>query len=149
MYSLHGFLHGIKWIMFHGHLDCFQQPRLRGRPETKPGDHGTMGISMPSIYYIFIMCEEPPPLMSWIYIAFGWGPRQIWLHTTLEGPWSHYMILEVFWDNLWTLLLGSHNILFTALGSCVKSPLSFVHRYVQLGCLGGKVSSFANYLGWK
>ena len=24
MYSLHDFLHGIKWIMFHGHLDYFQ-----------------------------------------------------------------------------------------------------------------------------
>ena len=42
MQSLHGFLHGIEWIMFHGHLDCFQKPPLGGRPNTKPlGDHGT------------------------------------------------------------------------------------------------------------
>ena len=27
--------------MFHGHLDYFQEPPLAGRPNTKPGDHGT------------------------------------------------------------------------------------------------------------
>ena len=32
------------------------------------------------------------------------------------------MILEVSWDNLSTLLLGFHNFMVTALGSCVKSP---------------------------
>ena len=35
------FLYGVKWIMFHGHLDCFFKPPLQGRPNTKPGDHGT------------------------------------------------------------------------------------------------------------
>ena len=47
----------------------------------------------------FIMCEDPH---EWkiIEIAFGWGSGQIYLHTTLEGPWPHYMILEVSWDGL-------------------------------------------------
>jgi hypothetical protein len=31
------------------------------------------------------------------------------------------MILEVIWDGLWTLLLGSHNLMGTALGSCVTA----------------------------
>jgi hypothetical protein len=39
--SLQGFLHGIEWIMFHGHLDYFQKPPFGGRPNTKPGDHRT------------------------------------------------------------------------------------------------------------
>ena len=40
--TLHAFIHGIEWIMFHGHLDYFQNPPLGGRPNTKPsGDHGT------------------------------------------------------------------------------------------------------------
>jgi hypothetical protein len=39
--SLHGFLHGMEWIMFHGHLDYFRNPPLGGRPHTKPGDHDT------------------------------------------------------------------------------------------------------------
>ena len=28
--------------VFHGHLDYFQEPPLGGRPNTKPGDHGTL-----------------------------------------------------------------------------------------------------------
>ena len=39
-------------------------------------------------------------------MTFGWGPRHIWLHATLEETWSHYMILEVCWDGLWTLSFG-------------------------------------------
>ena len=38
--GMDGFLHGITWIMFHGHLDCFQEPLLGGRPNIKSGDHG-------------------------------------------------------------------------------------------------------------
>jgi hypothetical protein len=35
----------------------------------------------------------------------------MWLHTTLEGPWPHYMMLEVLWDNgLWTLSFGALTI---------------------------------------
>jgi len=41
MYNLYGFLHGIKWIMFHAHLEYFQKPPLEGSPNTKPGDPGT------------------------------------------------------------------------------------------------------------
>ena len=44
MWSLHGFIHGIKWIVFHGHLDHFQKPPLGGRPHIKLGDHGTPNI---------------------------------------------------------------------------------------------------------
>jgi hypothetical protein len=39
-------------------------------------------------------------------IAFSWGPDPIWLHTTLEDMWPHYMILDVCWDGLWTLSFG-------------------------------------------
>ena len=35
------------------------------------------------------------------------------------------MILHVSWDGLWTLSLGSHRFMVTALGSCVKWPLDF------------------------
>ena len=44
--------------------------------------------------FCFIMCEDPRE-QKFIAIAFGWGPGQIWLHTTLEDPWPHCMILEV------------------------------------------------------
>ena len=43
MQSLHGFLHGIEWIMFHGHLEYFQKLFFGGKPSTKlVGDHGTL-----------------------------------------------------------------------------------------------------------
>ena len=44
MQSLHRFLHGIEWIMVHGHLDYVQKPPLEGRPNTKLGDHGTPNV---------------------------------------------------------------------------------------------------------
>ena len=55
--------------------------------------------------FYFIMCEAPH---EWKFneIAFGWGSGHIRLHTTLEDPWPHYMILEVSWDGLWTLSFG-------------------------------------------
>jgi len=55
--------------------------------------------------FYFIMCEDPHE-SKFIEIAFGWGPGHEWLHTTLEGLWPHYMILEVCWDGIWTLSFG-------------------------------------------
>jgi hypothetical protein len=52
--------------MFHGHLDYFQKPSLRGRPNTKSlGDHGTPNVHNHwLIYFIFIMCEDPHRIES-------------------------------------------------------------------------------------
>jgi hypothetical protein len=44
MYSPHGFLHGIVWLMLHGHLEYFRKLVLGGRPNTKPRDHGTSNV---------------------------------------------------------------------------------------------------------
>ena len=115
MWSLHGFLRGIEWIMFHGHLDYFQKPPLGGRPNTKPGDHGT-----PNTHNRwFILCYHVwRP--TWIEIHWDsiWlRADHIWLHTTLESPWPHYMILEVCWDGLWTLSFGLSQFHDRALGS--------------------------------
>jgi hypothetical protein len=41
-----------------GHLDYFQEPLLGGRPNTKPGDHGTPKAHNRLFIYI-IMCENP------------------------------------------------------------------------------------------
>jgi hypothetical protein len=85
-------------LCFHGPLDYFQKPLLGGRLNTKLGDHDT-----------------PNPHNRWFILFYHvWGAvwieihwNSIWLraqsHTTLEGPWPHYMILEVSWDNLWAL----------------------------------------------
>ena len=90
--------------MFHGHLDYFQRPPLGGRFDTKPGDHGTLNAH--NRWFILFYHVWGSVWMSFIEIAFGWGPSHIWLHTTLEDSWPHCMILEVFWDGLWTLSFG-------------------------------------------
>ena len=77
--------------MFHGHLDYFQKPPLGGRPNTKPGDHGTPNAH--NRWFILFYHVWGP---AWIEIHWN----SIWLrarsHTTshFEGPWSHYLILE-------------------------------------------------------
>jgi hypothetical protein len=52
-----------------------------------------------------------------LYIYHVWGPgwieihwNSIWLHTTHEGLWPHYMILEVSWDSLSTLSFGVRSV---------------------------------------
>ena len=63
--SLRGFLHGIEWIVFHGHLDCFQKPLLGGRPNTKPVTKCTSSTLIGGKGRV--------------------GPSSL-LHTMLEGP---------------------------------------------------------------
>jgi hypothetical protein len=88
----------VTWIIF-------KQPPLRGKPNTKPEDHGTLNAHNHWSSLFYHVCGP-----TWINIhwkAFGWGPGHTRLHTTLEGPWPHCMILEVCWDDiLWTLSFG-------------------------------------------
>jgi hypothetical protein len=96
MYSLHGFLHNIEWIMLHGHLDYFWKLLLEGRSNTKLGDHGTPNVD--NRWFILFYHVWGHAWIELIEIAFGWGPNHIWLHTTLEGLWPHY----IFWRCLGT-----------------------------------------------
>jgi hypothetical protein len=78
--------------MFHGHLDCFQKSFLGIRPNTKPKDHD---VPKSHNRWINIIYHVWP-----LWIEIHWNSiwlkaRYIWLHTTLEGPWPHYMIMEV------------------------------------------------------
>ena len=73
------------------------------------------------------LTQNRETMALWMFTTFGyfllyhmWGPawieihwnniwlraRYMWLHTTLEGPWPHYMILEVCWNGLWTRSFG-------------------------------------------
>ena len=85
----------VTWTIF--------KPPLGGRFNTKPGDHGTPNAHKPLIY--FILCYHVWGL-AWIEIHWNniWlRAKHIWLHTTLEVLWPHYMILDVSWDDLWAL----------------------------------------------
>jgi hypothetical protein len=104
----------VTWIIF-------QQPPLGGRPNTKPGDHGT-----PNAHILW-----------WITFYQAWGPawikihwNSIWLRVRSHMA-SHYTrgsvtTLHGFLKCLGTAFghfcLGSHNFMVTALGSCVKWP---------------------------
>ena len=90
--------------MVHGFLDYFQKPPLGGGLNIKLGDHGTLNAHNRCLFY-FIMCEELHE-KRFIERTVGWGLGHIWFHITLEDPWPYHMMLEVPWDNLWTLSFG-------------------------------------------
>jgi hypothetical protein len=91
MQSLHGFLHGIEWIMFHGHLYYFQTPSLGGRFNTRPGDHGT-----PNAHnrWVILFCH----VWGHAFIGIHWNI--IWLrvrsHMTSHYTWGYMTILHDF-----------------------------------------------------
>ena len=104
----HGFLHGIKWIMFHGHLDYFQKAPIGGRPNTKPRDRGT-----------------PSAHNCWFILFYHvWGPHMnrhywnsIWLRA-LSDMTSHYT-----WRSVTTL----HDF-----GSVLGRPLDIFFRALTI-----------------
>ena len=58
MYSLHGFLHGTEWIVFHGHLDYVKTHLLE---EGLTQNRMTMAFRTLTTFdiFYFIMCEDP------------------------------------------------------------------------------------------
>ena len=84
----------------------FRKPPLRGRPNKRPGDHGTPDAHNRCLILSNFIMHEDPLEYKLIEIAFGWGPGHLWPHTRLEGPWPYYMILEVCWDSRGTLCFG-------------------------------------------
>ena len=97
-------LHGIKWIIFYGHLDYFRKAPLGGRPSTKPGDHGTLNAH--NRWFILFYRVWGP---TWIETRWN----NIWLraqsHMTSHYTWGSVTTLhnlEVCWDGLWTLSFG-------------------------------------------
>ena len=106
MWCLHGFLptwhrmdhvSWVTWIIFKNHF--LEVGIVQNRETMAFYTVAAVGL------FCFIVCEDP---REWKFIvrAFGWGPGHVWLHTTFEGPWPHYMTLEVCWDALWTLFFG-------------------------------------------
>ena len=95
--ALNGSCFMVTWIIFKNHL---LEVGLTQIQETM----ALRALTTIGLFYL-IMCEDTHE-EELIEIAFGWGHDHIWLHTTLEGPWPYYMIVEVCWDGLWTLSFG-------------------------------------------
>ena len=66
--------------MFHGHLDYFQKPHVGGRPNTKPGDHGTLNTRK-HWFILFYHVWGP----AWIDVHWN----SIWLRASRSHTRSH------------------------------------------------------------
>ena len=108
----------------------FQKPPLGGRPNTKPGDHGTLNAHN---LWFFLLYHMWGP--AWIEIHWNniWlRAPYMWLHTTLEGPWPHYMTLEVCWNGLWTRSFGLSQ--FHGHGSWLVCKMAFISYEPKMVC---------------
>jgi hypothetical protein len=79
------------WIIFKNHL-------LEVGLTQKSGNRDILNAHN---RWFILCCHVWGP--TWIEIHWNsirLRPNHIWLHTTLEDPWPHYMILEVSWENL-------------------------------------------------
>ena len=110
--TLHGFLHGIQWIMFHGRLDCYQKPPLGGRPNTKSGDHDTQNAH--NCWFILLYHARRP---AWIEIHWN----SIWSRVRSYDFTLHLRVRDhTTWVWGWVgtafghFLSGSHNFMVTA-----------------------------------
>jgi hypothetical protein len=102
-----GFSFTATWIIFKNHL--LEVGLIQNRE--------TMALRMLTIVDLFysIMCEDPCG-NKLIELAFGRGPDHIRLHTTLDGPWPHYMMSEVCWGRtldtfVWALTISWSRLL--------------------------------------
>ena len=136
MQCLHGFLRGIKWIMFHGHLDYFQKPLLGGRSNTKPGDHGTLNPH--NCWFILFYHVWIP---AWIEI--NWN--SIWLracHMASHYTWGSVTTLDGFGGVLGRPLdtfLWALTISWSRLLAHVWSGL-YICMYMTTFLLHGKIN---------
>ena len=119
------------WITFKNHL-------VESSLTTKTKRPWHSEIPQPFIHYILSCVRTPHMNIISIEIAFGWRLSHIWLHSTLEGPWFHYIhdFGGVLGQPLDHVLLGCHNFMVTALGSCVSGgplfPFWFRLFYLSL-----------------
>ena len=108
--------------MFYGHVDSSQKPPLGGRPDAKPEDHGT-----PNAYHCWLVLFYYVSGPAWIEIQWN----NIWLRGPVTYDFTLHLRIRDHTTWLWRcvgtvfghFLLGSHNFMVIALGSCVKWPL--------------------------
>ena len=70
--------------MFHGHLDYLKKKHLLEVGLTQNRENMALRMLTTINLSYFNMCEDPHE-WKFIEIGCGWGPRHIWLHTSLEG----------------------------------------------------------------
>jgi hypothetical protein len=91
----------VTWTILKNHL-------FGGRPNTKPGDHGTPHAR--NYWFILLYHVRGPAWIEIHWISMWLRVRSHMASHTLQGSWPHYMILEVCWDGLWTLFFWALTI---------------------------------------
>jgi hypothetical protein len=99
-------------------LGFFPKPPLRCRPNTKPGDYGTLNAHN-RWFILFYHVWKP----TWIKIHWNSIGMRAWSHMTSHYTWGSVTTLLDFGDVLARLSFELHNFMVTALGSCVGWPL--------------------------
>ena len=100
--------------MGHGNLDYFWKPPLKGRPSTKPGDHGTPNAH--NHWFILFYHVWGP---AWIEIHWNSIWLRAWSHMASHYTWGSVTILHDFggalgWplDNFfWALIISRSRLL--------------------------------------
>ena len=136
--------------MFHGHLDYFQKPPLGGRPNTKPGDHGTPNAH--NRWFILFYHVWGP---AWIEIHWN----SIWLrarsHMTSHYTRGSVTTLHDFGDVCWDAPLATFfwalTISWSRLLARVRSGPPYVlehkstHAHWEVNLGGGGVVNEGTY----
>ena len=111
--SPHGFLRGIEWLMFLGHLDYFQKLPLGGRSSTKLGDHDTPNAH--SRWFILSYHAWRPTWIEFHWNSIWWRARS---HMASHYTWGSVTTLHIFGGVVGTafghFLLDSHKFMITA-----------------------------------
>ena len=88
--------------MFHGHLDYFQKSPFGGKPNTKPGDHGTPNAHNRWFILLYHVWRSTWIKIHWINIWL-----RAWSHMTSHSTWESVTTLHDFggvlgrpWDTL-------------------------------------------------
>jgi hypothetical protein len=135
--------------MFHGQLDYFQKPPLGGKPNTRPGDHGT-----PNTHNCWFILIYHVWRSAWIEIHWN----SIWLrarsHMTSHYTWGPVTTLHDFGDVLgrpldtffWALTI-SWSRLLARVWSDPKEVccVTWMHDNRKLACEGIGITQSQRY----
>ena len=104
--------------LFHKHLDYFQNHLLEiGLIQ----NHDTMALrDLTTVVYLILSCTRTCMNSNSLKEHLVESLVTYDFKAILEGPWPHYMVLEVSWNDLCTLHLGSQNFMVISLDLCVK-----------------------------
>ena len=123
----------VTWIIFKNHL---LEVGLTQNWETM----ALQTLTTIDLFYSTI-CEDPHE-HNVIETTCSWRPGHIWLHTTLEDPWPHYMILKAFGHFSFGLSQCHGH------GSWLVCEVALLHGRISSACKKEEYSAHASNVAW-